>query len=241
MTTDDQVAARARERFAGLRAAALGRLGSGAGVPEAGTAPPPGWCISSVARLVTNAPPATVDAVTGLQRRLDRVGRWRHYPAQALHVSLLGCTRREPQPQTGQADRLDRVVDCVRQTLDGLDPAPVRLAGLNLVGAQAFVEVVPDGDAWARARQRLADALRAAGEQPMAHPDPEPMHLNVSRLLGLTDGSATTGLAALLADPSVGVHADVVLSVVEVVVTDFVLTPATTVTVAALTAGGPAR
>lgn len=235
---DGGVQERALRRFDALRANALRLLDEGAGVPGAGDAPASGWCLSSVARLVTLAPDggaaSALDAVADLQRQLDAVGAWRHYPPDALHVSLLGCTQREPERPDDPA-RWARVVDCVRAAWT--TPVTVRLGRLNLVGAQAFVEVVPLSREWADARVRLATALSAAGEDPMSHPDPEPLHLNVSRLQRLDDAAR---LRALLDDPRAGVEATVEVHTVEVVLTDFVLSPDATTVVATVPVPGRA-
>lgn len=218
---------RATARFAALRRQALDDLS--AGRPPAGPHPPPdGWCVSTVVRLVNDAP-GVVAAVGHLQRRLDQTGSWAHYAPESLHVSLLGCTQREVACQVDQQDRLAAIRAAVAGVVVEAVPVTVTVGPLGLLGPQAFVEVVPADERWADLRRRVADALAGVGESPMTHPDPEPIHLNVSRLAGTYD---TAALRTLLTDDTTAVAASVHLATIELVVTDFALTPATTTYVA---------
>jgi hypothetical protein len=89
-------------------------------------------------------------------------------------------------------------------------------------GPQLFVEVLPDDLEWSRLRRELASALVRIGEDPLAYPDPEPMHLNVARLRTAPDPDRLRQ-ALLGCDLSQAV----LLHRLELVLTDFVLTPAT--------------
>lgn len=218
---------RATARFAVLRRQALDDLSVGRPLP--GPHPPPdGWCVSTVVRLVNDAPDV-VAAVGHLQRRLDDTGSWAHYAPESLHVSLLGCTQREAACQTDQLDRLVSIRAAVADAVAEAAPAAVTVGRLGLLGPQAFVDVVPVDDRWAQLRRRLANALSSVGELPMTHPDPEPIHLNVSRLAGTYDAAA---LQALLTDDTATADASVHLATIELVVTDFALTPGNTTVVA---------
>jgi hypothetical protein len=219
---------RATARFADLRRRALDDLASGRPAPGRHL-PPDGWCVSTVARIVDVAP-STVPRLATLQRRLDAVGEWQHYGATSLHLSLLGCTQREPDAQLGQVERLaaiEHAVDTVlsETVLADTGPVTVMLGRLGLIGAQAFVEVVPADERWATLRRRVGAALVAIGEAPMTHPDPEPIHLNVARLHGDYDA---IGLGALLRDATACIDVAVDLACIELVVTDFALTPGCT-------------
>lgn len=192
---------RADTRFAGLRAAALFRDGGSAPAD-----PPAGRCISTIARLVHNAP-SVIPIVQRIQLRLPDTVR---YPRESLHLSLLGCTPREDDP-----DRDPARVAAIRAAFRALPvhPTRVHLGALNAVGDQLFVEVRTRDRAWSDMRARLAELLLRLGEEPIVHPDLEPMHLNISR----GDG------------PLVGATVDrwITLSVVELVTTDFTVTPGT--------------
>ncbi len=180
--------------------------------------------MSTVVRLVNDAP-SSLGALRAVQDRLDRSGEWEHYPVPSMHVSLLGCTLREHDRQADQVDRLARIAGVVRARLSEVRAVSVTLGRLNLMGPQAFVDVVPTDGRWADARLDLADGLREIGETPMSHPDAEPIHLNISRLAGRYEA---TELVDALTDESVSVAATIELATVELVVTDFGLTPALT-------------
>ena len=181
---------RAIERFAALRAEAR--------VVPAPVAP--GWCVSTIARL-----PELGDDVRAL--RLDGY----RYPDESLHISLMGCTQREASPPS--RERAEAIARAVRPVLTG-PPVPIEVGRLNVLGAQAFLEVLTDSPRWAQLRVAVADAVEAIGEEPIRHADPEPMHLNVARVQSLPD--LTQGVDRRLA-----------LTRIEVVITDFVVTPST--------------
>jgi hypothetical protein len=72
-------------------------------------------------------------------------------------------------------------------------------------------------------RSDLAARLRDVGENPITHKDPEPMHLNIARLLRPAD---VEWITRLLANPiPVATENAIHLHVVELVVTDFLLSP----------------
>lgn len=66
----------------------------------------------------------------------------------------------------------------------------MHLGGLNVIGTQLFIEVLTDEEAWRSVRERLATELVSIGENPMVHADPEPVHLNIGRILGPADPGA---------------------------------------------------
>ena len=156
------------------------------------------------------------------QAALPAAGPASPYPAESLHASLLGATQREPSPDFAPA-RLRAIVAAVRATVAGVPPAAVHLGRLNLLGAQWFVEATPADDTWAALRRGLVAPFEALGEAPIAYPDTEPIHLNVARLDRLDDPAAA---GALLAAPP-DLDRWVTLRRIEVVVTDFLVTPAT--------------
>jgi hypothetical protein len=216
------VAVRARRRFDRLRGEALAALADGTTarrLAEGGGAVPGGWCVSTIARLAVNDPD-TLPALAGVQQALPAAGPARPYPAGSLHVSLLGATQREASPDFA-AERLDRVVEAVHKTVAGVAPAAVHLGRLNLLGNQWFVEVTPVDETWSALRRALVAPFEALGEEPIAYPDTEPMHLNVARLEGLTDPDR----AAALLDAPPDLDRAVVLRAIEVVVTDFLVSP----------------
>ena len=228
------IAGRAEERFARLRAEArtaaadgttarrVGRLGQPAGGPAGGAgAVPSGWCVSTIARLAVNDPGALPE-VAGAQAALRVAGPATLYPAESLHASMLGATQREPSADFALG-RLRAIVAAVRETAAGVPAAAVHLGRLNLLGAQWFVEATPADETWAALRGALVAPFEGLGEVPIAYPDTEPIHLNVARLDRLDDPAAADALLAAPPD----LDRWVTLRRIEVVVTDFLVTPAT--------------
>lgn len=217
MVGESGIGERAARRFDGLRAAVLE-----AGVPaDALTALPAGYCVSAIARLAVNDATA-VGAVVEAQRRLAGVVPLGYaYPAESLHVTLMGCTQREPSPDVDPA-RLAGIGEAVRVVTGPVAPVVVRLGRVNLGGGQFFVEMTTDDPAWSQMRTRLAEELRGRGGSPIVHPDNEPMHLNLAR----ADGALSPEAVAAALDAAGEVDRELELAVVEVVVTDFLVTPA---------------
>ena len=229
------IAARAHARFGRLRDEARRAVASGALAAQlaGGDEVPAGWCVSTIARLVVNDPAA----VPGLARAQDAIagtGACTRYPARSLHVSLLGCTPREPDPAFAP-ERVAAIVGAVAEVVAGRPATPVELGALNLLGNQWFVEVVPRDETWSDLRRALVAPLEALGDRPIAYPDTEPMHLNVARQRTLASpGAAERLLASPPAQPR-----PLALTTIEVVTTDFTVTPSTLRTHATLRLGPP--
>ncbi len=158
----------------------------------------------------------------GLQRRVSSAIDTLTYPPESLHISLLGCTQREMTKQNPLSARVQRIADVAERVVRAGEPQHAVLGGLNLIGTQFFVEVVPLDEGWAHMREALELAMRAIGEEPISFPNREPVHLNIGRLMGVTNVRA---IADLIRDPENKLDCPVVFGVVEVVVTDFLLTP----------------
>jgi hypothetical protein len=213
------IAQRAAARFAELRHLALASTTFDAGQVAA----PAGWCISAVARIGQNDP-AMLLRLAEVQHALAPVAELYAYAAESLHISLLGCTQREPAVPAGRPSRVRRIREALAAVTAEAHPVPVRLGGVNLIGTQLFVEVLTDDAEWSRLRRELAGSLAAIGEDPLAYADPEPMHLNVARLLTAPDPDL---LRQALLGCDLVAGRPVLLHKVELVLTDFVLTPAT--------------
>lgn len=221
------VAGRAAARFAGLRRTALATLDDGSLHAQLLDPPPPpsGWCGSVLARLDLQA------AAAAAHRRVDEVLRlvpgadvW-PYPRWSRHLSALALTGREPTPAGFTAEREARLAGIAAGALDGIGPIEVRLGGLALVGTQLFVEVVPLDHGLATLRGRLGIGAEAAGEAPLIHADPEPVHLNVARLVGPRVDLVALRAALAGAPPE---PVGLTVGAVELVVTDFVVSPGPT-------------
>jgi hypothetical protein len=211
------IAKRASERFAALRAHALGRVE----FDERAADPPDGWCISTIARLNANAP-EMVPTIQRIQRALSPIADMYRYPAGSLHMSLLGCTQREARPQTEDAGRIASIRDVVKAVVPPFRSVRMRLGRVNLLGTQLFVEVVTDQDDWSRMRQELNERLLRIGESPIAYADTEPIHLNVCRIISSPDSRL---LSKALTNVGLDARAEVLVSTIELVLTDFVVSP----------------
>ena len=211
------IEARARQRFDGLREKAM--ADSRFSPEDFGE--PGGWCISAIARLAENAA-ELLDDVAAVQTSAQAVGPLYLYPPQSLHISLLGCTPREPERQDPRSDRATAMRDAAARVVSQFEPVPVRFGRVNATGVQLFIETYTSEPSWASMRKALEEEVRALGEDPLAYADPEPMHLNLARMRDQPDAAR---LQSLLADPSAGLYATAVLDRLDVVVTDFVVSP----------------
>ena len=213
--------------FAALwrRASAEWRSGSVAGARMArGATVPVDYCLSTIARLGAQ-PGAPLAAVQRVQTALAVACPGQFvYPPASLHVSLLGCTPRHPSPDAFTPDQIRRICDICAPVLSRSGPVRLDLRGVGIQGCQVFVQVLPPTDAWARLRQNLEEALLAAGEEPISYPDKRPIHLNVARMTETSSASLEAMLRVVAAhrDAPLG---ELTISRVEMVVTDFVVSP----------------
>lgn len=211
------IADRARRRFDSLRSRALASVEFD---PDS-TAPPSGWCVSAIARLRANAPGA-IPKVESIQQALAPVAELYLYPPDSLHVSLLGCTQREEEPQTSTPTRVRGIHQVVGPVVSKYSPVTMKLGRVNLLGTQFFIEVVTGQEDWSRIRVELETNLKEIGEHPIAYADTEPIHLNVARMLSAPDASV---LRKILSAADLNVDEDVLIDTVELVLTDFVVSP----------------
>jgi hypothetical protein len=212
----DSISTRAVQRFARLREAAVSGRDS---VPIA--EPAPGWCVSALARIMRNSS-SLLPLIGELQRRVSTIGEMYPYPSESLHLSLLGLTQREETPPN--AERVAAIIQAVEPAVRKATTVLVQAGRVNMIGNQLFIEVIPSRDSWANLRLSLDKVVRAIGEDPISYADPEPMHLNIGRLLSPPNGDR---LKAALTDESLAVDHEFGLTTVEIVTTDFVLTPST--------------
>jgi hypothetical protein len=211
------IRARAVDRFERLRRQALASVDDS----TADTPAPTGWCVSAIARIVTNDT-SLLAPLQNLQSLLSTTGGLYRYPAESLHLSLLGCTQREPTPQDRHSPRVAAIVQAFERAALNVTAPTVHLGGLNLIGNQFFVEVLPDDTTWKDFRERLATELTRIGEQPMTHPDSEPVHLNIARIQGRRDAEA---LRLLLSEQRPALDVALEIADLELVITDFVVSP----------------
>lgn len=155
------------------------------------------------------------------------------YPPASLHVSLVGCTPRYPSPDAFTPDRIDRIERICRASLAGLGPVTLHLSGVGILGNQVFVQVFSPDGAWPAMRLCLQRALLAAGEEPMIHDSPAPIHLNLMRLTDTRPEELARILAIVtgLRDLAFG---DLIIHRIEYVLADFLLSTAHTRTIAGI-------
>ncbi len=230
MKREEGVRERARQRFAVIRAESSARNSSGQLSADVGAGAfkvPEGLCISAVARLAVNAPDLMAQ-VSSIQEAVARSGDCYLYLPESLHISLLGLTQRELGPFPER--RRDRVRSVFRAVVAQSPRSEMHLSGLNLLGNQWFIQVEPTSRAWANTREALAIAVREFGEEPLSFRDPEPVHLNIARLVGTPDSAVVARL--LEGDPF---DIEMPITRVELVLTDFVLDPENVVVLDELT------
>jgi hypothetical protein len=143
---------------------------------------PPDYCLSTVARLSKGRPNIAADVHAAMQSIAQDAGMQYCYPAESLHLTLLGCSPRLPSAALFSSERRARIRDVCRQVIPGSGPVDVHLRGLGIAGNQIFIQGFSPDDRWALLRARLEEALLAAGEKPMSYPSKRPIHINVIRI-----------------------------------------------------------
>lgn len=189
-----------------------------------GATVPLDFCLTTIARLIEQpqAPVEAVEAVTTRLRQLDNSQFI--YPAESIHISLLGCTPRHPSNRLDEA-RIAAIHRACTETLKNFGPVKMSLEGLGIIGNQVFIQVLPQDRQWAEMRRKLEEALLTLGESPIAHPNKAPIHMNILRVTNHSKAE----LARLLAEIE-RLHAtnfgDFTVSVIDFLITDFVVSPA---------------
>ena len=189
-----------------------------------GVTVPVDYCVSTIARLAAQ-PGSPLARVQEVQASLMAASPGQFlYPPPSLHVSLLGCTPRRPSPDQFDAGQVGRIRDACARVLAWTGSVAFDLRGVGVQGCQVFVQVIPRTDAWGTLRQALETALVAAGEAPISYPDRRPIHLNVLRMTDTSPASLAAMLDAVdaLRDAPI---AELVISRVELVLTDLVVSP----------------
>ena len=193
------------------------RMADGATVPV-------DYCVSTIARLAAQ-PGGPLARVQEVQAALTAASSGQFLtPPPSLHVSVLGCTPRRPSPDQFDVNQVRRIRDTCAGVLGRVGPATFDMRGVGVQGCQVFVQVIPRTGAWADLRQALETALVAAGEAPIFYPDKRPIHLNVLRMTDTSPASLAAMLDAVdaLGDAPLG---ELVIPRVELVLTDFVVSP----------------
>jgi 2'-5' RNA ligase len=219
--------AEAETYFAGLWARAQEQWRVGQVMParmQHGATVPVDYCVSSVAFLEAQNAGAQAD-VARARHELQRIAPEQFfYLPESTHITLLGCTQRHPAPDAFSTAQLDRIAVLCADALRGQPPVMMHLKGLGALGNQVFVQVYPLDRRWEALRTRLGDLLVGAGEAPMLHPNKAPIHMNLMRITDASPGALTRVIEAVgrWRDVDLG---SVEVAVVDLVITDFVISP----------------
>jgi 2'-5' RNA ligase len=188
-----------------------------------GATDPVDYCLSTIAPLYIQAqnPIETIETIKN-ELLLAAGGDQFFYPRPSIHISLLACTQRAASPEAFSAERIRRIGDICAKTIAGTGRVVMQLRGVNLIGNQVFIQAFPQTYEWTALRQKLEEALLAAGETPITHPDKAPVHVNLMRLTATSREKLTTLLHAIerLRRVEIG---NVTISEIELVLTDFVV------------------
>jgi hypothetical protein len=188
-----------------------------------GTTDPVDYCLSTIAPLYSQAQnPIEMIEIIKNELYLAAGGDQFFYPRPSIHISLLACTQRAASPELFPAERIQRVGDICAKTIAGTGRVAMQLRGVNLIGNQVFIQAFPHTCQWPKLRQKLEEALLAAGETPVSHSDKAPVHVNLMRLTATSRQKLTALLHTIerLRQAEIG---HVTISEIELVLTDFVV------------------
>lgn len=195
---------------------------------------PVDYLLTTVARLV-HQQHAPLGGVQSVMDRLREAGAGQFfYPLSSLHISLVGCTQRYPSKDVFSAESIEKIRGICAQVLRGRAPAKLTLRGVGIIGNQVFIQVFPHDRTWEVLRQDLEIALSVQGETPITYPNKAPIHMNMMRV---TDNepirlSQMLGVIDQLRTVEIG---ELEVSTIEFMVTDFVLSPASTLSLGTFT------
>jgi hypothetical protein len=187
-----------------------------------GTTDPVDYCLSTIAPLYTQAQ-NPIETIETIKNELYlAAGDQFFYSRPSIHISLLACSQRAASPEMFPAERIQRVGDICAEAITGTRRVAMQLRGVNLIGNQVFIQAFPHTYHWAALRQKLEEALLAVGETPITHPDKAPVHVNLMRLTATSQEKLTALLHTIerLRQIEIG---GVVISEIELVLTDFVV------------------
>jgi len=186
---------------------------------------PVDFCVSTVARL-QEQPGAPIERIDDLVRRLLAIASDQFfYPPESRHITLLGCTQRAPTSEAFAEGRIDAIREACISIVAKSSPVKIHLRGVGVLGNQIFIQVIAATDGWKKLRKRLAEAMLEIGEDPITYADMAPIHLNIARITN-NDRSAITTLFAEIQRLHLQELGDMHISIVELLLTDFVLAPA---------------
>jgi 2'-5' RNA ligase len=185
---------------------------------------PVDYCVSTVA-FAANQNPDAASAIDAIRKELQQVDPDQfYYLPESTHITLIGCTQRFPTPDAFSADYIAMISATVADVLRDQPPVRMLLKGVGILNNQAYIQVYPYDRRWEELRQQLGDALLAAGTAPMVHPNKAPIHMNLLRMTDTSQPKLDRMLAAVAKWHDAEIS-EFLVTVVDLVVTDFVISP----------------
>lgn len=185
---------------------------------------PSEWCVTTVARCAAQADAAWEPLLDFMaELRQARARQFLYHPS-SVHVSLLGCTQRTRDRREFTTHRLEAIQRVCAAVLQGDVQTALQLKGAGISGAQVFAQGFCVDPTWPRLRAELGDALTALGENPMTYPNPWPAHFNVMRFTG-KDPREVARIVELIERNRNRPLGTISINRVELLITDFVLSP----------------
>jgi 2'-5' RNA ligase len=220
----------AEQYFANLWAQAQPKWRSGdvkLALMKDGSTIPVDYCISSVAFAAHQNPAASV-AINAIRAELQHIAPDQYfYLPESTHITLLGCTQRFPTPDNFSDDYVTMIANKVADVLRDQSPVRMLLKGIGVLGNQVYIQVFPYDRRWETLRQQLGDALLAVNTAPMVHPNKAPIHMNLLRMTDTAQPKLDQMLDAV-AKWRETEFCEFTVSTVDLVITDFVISPAHT-------------
>jgi hypothetical protein len=196
-----------------------------------GVTVPVDYCLSTIARVQEqqfNSLPHLLKQITAVEAQLEKIGVGQFfYPLESLHISLLGCTPRLSSVDPFTSEKIAKIQTVCSRILEGVGKIEMDLCGVNITGAQVFIQVYPRDRRWAELRQKLEDALRNAGEEPLTYSDKLPIHMNIMRITH-DDRQQLAQLLALIRKLRHHEIGTLQISTIEFLLTDFVVSSTNT-------------
>jgi hypothetical protein len=191
------------------------------------------YCVTTVARLAQQSR-SPLDKIMQFIEQLQYIdGRQFYYPADSLHMTLLGCTPRLTKREAFTEKRLEPIREVCERLCAGMGKVRVTLRGVGIQGAQVFLQGFPHDHRWAVMREQLTIALEVLGEKPISYEYRWPIYLNIARITAPLTPADDLFLQQI-AEKRNFKFGEVIIEVVELLITDFVLSDRHTLKVTTL-------
>lgn len=218
---------RASERFDKMWQKESAKLVAGEITPAVmkdGETDPVDFCVSTIARLVLQPQGLeTVQSIkTALSKLFESASSQFIYPAESLHISLVGCTQREASASVFSEDHIQNIDSICASAFANHKYIDVVFKGIGIIGNQIFIQGMPVDNGWEMLRTDVTQELENNGENPISYPDKSPIHMNIIRITDASSEKLETlrELIDQLRDIEIGI---VRFATIELVITDFVV------------------